>query len=588
MAGAQLATLQSGPLGKRERYQQLRDSLWTERSTFDSHWKEIGDFLNPTRTRFQSTQRNQGGKRNQNIIDSTARFAWRTLRSGMHAGITSPARPWFKLSTPDPDLAEFKPVEEWLHVATQRMQTVFSSANLYNVLPVCYGDIGGWGTGAISILQDTKDLFRARHYPIGSYALALDARGVANTFVRDYELSVFQLVQEFGLEPDGRTIDWTKFSTTVKALWDQGQYTAPVQVTWVVTPNIDQDDYRIGSKFLPWSSCHFETGSDKNSVGNPNRFLRESGFQEFPIMAPRWEVTGEDTYGTDCPGMTVLGDIKQLQGMQKEKAKAVKKLVSPPMVGTPELRTQKTSILPGDITYVREPQHGFRAAHEVNLSLADLRLDLADTRYLIQRGFYEDLFLLITQSEDQQKTAREIEERHEEKLLVLGPVLEQMNDELLNPIIDRVYAMMERAELLPPPPAELDGVELKVEFTSILHEALKLVGVASLDRFTGSIIPILEVDPLARHKINTNRLIDNYGRALSVDPTIVRSDEEAEQLQQQEQQAQAQMAQAQAMKDQASAANQLANAPTDGDNALTRLAQAAQSNAIGQTTPTIQ
>ena len=146
MAG--YAGLSSGPLGKRERYQQLRDSLWTERSTFDSHWRELGDFLVPTRTRFSSTQRNQGGKRTQNIIDSTARYAWRTLRSGMHAGITSPARPWFKLTTPDPDLAEFKPVEAWLHTATTRMQTVFSSANLYNVLPVAYGDIGGFGVGS--------------------------------------------------------------------------------------------------------------------------------------------------------------------------------------------------------------------------------------------------------------------------------------------------------------------------------------------------------------------------------------------------------------------------------------------------------
>lgn len=575
MAGALYAGLSSGPLGKRERYSQLRDALWTERSTFDSHWREIGDFLVPTRTRFSSTQRNQGGKRNQNILDSTARYAWRTLRSGMHAGITSPARPWFKLTTPDPDLAEFKPVEEWLHIATSRMQTIFGSANLYNTLPVCYGDIGGFGTGAISILEDSRDLFRSRHYPIGSYALALDARGVVNTFVRDYELSVFQLVEEFGLVAGTTDIDWTRFSTTVRSLWDQGMYTSPIRVTWIVQPNLDADETRFGSQYLPWTSCHFETGADKNVKGD-SRFLKESGFRECPIMAPRWEVTGEDTYGTDCPGMTVLGDIKQLQGMQKEKGKAIKKQVTPPMVATPELRTQKTSILPGDITYVREPQHGFRAAHEVNLDLGDLRLDIGDVRYMIQRGFYEDLFLLITQSEDQQKTAREIEERHEEKLLVLGPVLEQMNDELLNPIIDRVYAMMERQGLLPDPPPELDGVELKVEYTSIMHQALRLVGVGSLDRFSASVMPILEVDPSARHKIDTNELIDEYSRALSIPPKVVRSNEAAKELQDAEAQQQAGVMQAEAMKNQASAVNQLANAPTNNDNALTRIAQAAQ------------
>jgi hypothetical protein len=295
-------------------YNKLRGALWSERSAgFDDHWRELGDHFMPRRTRFWSGDRNRGDRRNQKIIDSTGRFAARTLASGLHAGLTSPARPWMKLTTPDPDLAKFGPVKTWLYDVTQRMLTLFAVTNLYNVLPTVYGDMGIFGTAAMAILEDTRDLFRCYAYPIGSYALGQDGRGLVTTFVRDFELTVRQIVENYGVTPDGRDIDWTNISQRVKDLWDDSNYEAAIQVTWLVKPNEQADRRRAGSQYLPWSSCHWETGSEET------KFLRESGFHTFPVQAPRWDVTGEDSYGTDCPGMTALPDTKQLQMMQRRK-----------------------------------------------------------------------------------------------------------------------------------------------------------------------------------------------------------------------------------------------------------------------------
>jgi hypothetical protein len=530
---------------KRERYGLLRSALWSERASFDSHWKEIGDWMLPRRTRFWAGDRNRGDKRNANIIDSTARFSARTLQSGLHAGLTSPARPWFKLGTPDPDLAAHKPVKEWLHVVTQRMQVVFADSNLYNTLPIVYGDMGVFGTAAMGIVEDTIDLFRCYAYPVGSYAIGLDARGLASTFVRDYELSVGQVIEQFGVRPGTREIDWRPISSTVKKLWDEGHHHTPVPLTWVVTPNEDADPARLGSRYLPFTSCHFETGASTVDA----EFLRESGFHSFPILAPRWDITGEDSYGTDCPGMTALGDVKALQIMHREKGKAIKKGIDPPLIGSPELRTQKTSILPGDITYARNPDKALQAIHTVTLNLEHLARDIGETQYRIQRAFYEDLFLMIATADQRlgaaRPTAREIDERHEEKLLALGPVLERTNDELLSPMIDRVFLMMDGAGLLPPPPEVLQGVKLKVEYTSIMAEAQKFVGVASQDRMLNTTLTLVEQFPETRHKINVFQLIDNYGEMLGTDPRILRSTEEAEAAQADEAEAQRGMAAAQ-------------------------------------------
>jgi len=562
------------PRSKRERYEQLAGALKTERASYDSHWAELSRFLVPRRSRFQSGDRNKGDKRNADIINSTARFSARTLQSGLHAGLTSPARPWFKLGTPDPDLARFAPVKEWLHQVTQRMQVVFADTNLYNTLSILYGDLGVFGTSAMCVLEDSEDLFRCYAYPIGSYCLGLSERNIATTFTREYQLTVRQIVRTFGVRPGSTEIDWSHLSRTVQDLWTQGQYETPVDVCWVVCPNDDADPNKLGPEYLPWTSCHFERGESRDG-----RLLRESGFHSFPILAPRWDVTGEDTYGTDCPGMTALGDVKQLQLQEREKAKAIRKMIDPALVGAPELRTQKTSLLPGDITYVREPQHGLRAIHEITLNIDHLVRDMGEVQYRIQRAFFEDLFLMLARSDDrrgsQPVTAREIDERHEEKLISLGPVLERTNDELLSPLIDRAYLLMDRAGLVPEPPPELEGVKLKVEYTSILAEAQKLVGVTALDRLIGSLAPLVPVFPEIRFKLDVFQLVDDYAEMLGVDPRLIRPTEEATALQAEQAQQQQNQMDAERAKTLAEAARAGSQAPLGQDSALDRVVSAA-------------
>jgi hypothetical protein len=559
---------------KRDRYQTLAATLFSERkSGFDPHWSELDEYLLPRRTRFWTGDKNRGDKRNQKIINSTGRFAARTLASGLHAGLTSPARPWMKLTTPDPDLAKFAPVKAWLHDVTQRMLVVFAQTNLYNSFPITYGDIGVFGTAAVALLDDSKDLFRCYNYALGSYAIGLNARGMVSSFVREFELTVRQVVEEFGLKENGRDIDWSNISTIVKTAWDRGEYQTPVKVTWMITPNQEADPSKLLPKFYLFASCWWETGSTEKN------FLRESGFRTFPLMCPRWDVTEGDSYGTDCPGMTALGDVKQLQIMEKKKAQAIAKMVDPPLTGPTALMTQKTSLLSGDITYVDDQNKTLRSIHDVNLRVDHLAQDIQNVEYRVQRAFYEDLFLMLARSDpqagSQRPTAREVEERHEEKLIALGPVLERTNDELLDPIVDRVFEMMDRAGLIPPAPEQLQGVNLKVEYISILAQAQKLVGVVGLDRFMQNVLTIAPVIPGILYKVDTNRVADVYGDLLGIDPNIVRSDEDADGLAAEAAKAQQAQMEAENAAKMSVAVKNAGTTPMEGDTALSRMTQGA-------------
>ncbi len=559
----------------------LRGELESERSTFIPHWRDISDYILPRRARFFVSDTNKGDRRNQKIIDSTATLALRTLRAGMMSGVTSPARPWFRLATPDPDLSEFDPVKNWLYLVSQRMSTIFLRSNLYNSLPILYGDIGCFGTGAMFIEEDFDDVIRTYPFPIGSYMIANDDKLRVNVLFREFRMTVRQLVLKFGKKKPTGQPDWSIFSTQVKSHWDRGAYETWIDVCHVIRPNPNWDPNKLGSEYKKFASDYYERGyygkdSQANYMANEgDKFLKRSGYDYFPALAPRWEVTGEDVYGTSCPGMDAIGDVRQLQTEQKRKAQAIEKMVNPPMTGPTSLKNAKASILPGDMTFVdeREGQKGFRPAHEVDPRIRELMEDIQDIRRTISRAFYEDLFLMLAQSDRREITAREIDERHEEKLLALGPVLEQLNQDALDPLIDITFNMMVRQNLVPPPPKELQGTQLKVEYISIMAQAQKLVGISGIERFASFAGQLVKVsgDPSIADKVNFDQLIDEHGQAVGVPPTVIRSDEEVAAMREGRKQAQLAAQSSEEITQGAKAVKDLSASKLDDKNVLSQI-----------------
>jgi hypothetical protein len=571
---------------KRQRYERQKAQMEAERSSFLPSWRETGEYLLPRRPRFLSSDVNRGDRRNQKIIDSTGTVAVRNLKSGMMSGITSPARPWFRLTTPDPDMAEFASVKRWLDIVTRAMQTAFMRCGVYQSLPTTYGDMGVFATAALGVEEDFDKIARFTSFPIGSYAISNNDKLQVDAFTRDLRMTVRQLVKKFGQtdEKSGRPM-WEHFSDFVKQEFDRGNYETWVDVCHIITPNMEWNPEALSAKHTkPYASCYYEKGTVQGSQHSnymeqhQDRFLRESGYDYFPVLVPRWEVTGEDVWGTNCPGFECIGDVKQLQLGEKRSAEAIEKKVKPPMVAPVSLMNMKTSILPGDITYAdeREGMKGFRPAHEVNLSIVELEEKQAQVRRRIQRVCFEDLFLMLANDTRSNITAREIEERHEEKLLALGPVLEQLNQDLLDPMIDIMFAIMITQGHIPEPPKEIQGVPLKVEYISVMAQAQKLVGISSSERFLSIASQILALDPESRHKINFTQFIDVYGDQISLQPGIIRTDDEVAEMQEQVAKAQQAQQRMELLSQGATAARDLSAANLEGDNALARILDNAQ------------
>lgn len=574
---------------ERSRYNTMRVQLDNERSSFMTHWRTLGDYILPRRPRFTVTDVNKGDRRNQLIVNATATLAARTLQSGMMGGITSPARPWFKLTTADQDLAEFSSVKDWLYQVTQRMQTAFIRSNLYNTLPLMYGDLGVFGTSAMFIEEDLEDGIRTYPFGIGSYMISNNAKLKVDVFMREFSMTVRQIVEKFGVIPGTNDIDWTNISTYIKNLWDEGNYETWITVCHLIMPNERYDPMKLESKFKRYKSVYYELGSQGATAASylndddNSKYLRKSGFDIFPVLAPRWEINGEDAYGTNCPGMIALGDVKQLQLAERKAMQAIEKMVNPPMVAPVALRTGKVSILPGDVTYDSTADgKGFRPAFQIDPRINELQMKNQQIEQRISRIFFEDLFLMLANSDRRDITATEINERKEEKLLALGPVLEQLNQDLLDPLIDNTFHMLNNQGQFPQPPDEMQGVPLKIEYISVMSQAQKLVAIGGIDRFTGFVGNLVAntQNPEILDKVNTDKLVDAYADITSVPPEILRTEEEVTAIRQGRQKAQASAQAAQTAKDASSSVKNLASADMSGENALTNLLAQAKAGAI--------
>ncbi|HBQ1369488.1 TPA: phage tail protein [Klebsiella aerogenes] len=544
--------------------------LNNDRSSFEPHWRELSDFINPRGSRFLVTDVNRNDRRNTKTVDPTATLANRTLSSGMMSGITSPARPWFKLATPDPDMMDYGPVKLWLEAVQRRMNEVYNKSNLYQSLPLLYSSLGTYSTGAMAVLEDDEDVIRTMMFPIGSYYLANSARGSVDTCYRKFTMTVRQLVMEFGM---------SNVSTSVKGLWESGSYETWIEVIHAVYPNIDRDTGKLDSKNKRVKSVYFEVGGDNDKL------LRESGFDEFPIMAPRWEVNGEDVYGSSCPGMIALGQVKALQLEQKRKSQLIDKATNPPMVGPSSLKSQRVSLLPGDVTYldVMTGQEGLKPAYLVNPNTADLLADIQDTRQMINSAYFVDLFMMLQNINTRSMPVEAVIEMKEEKLLMLGPVLERLNDECLNPLIDRTFSIMARKNLLPPPPDVLQGMPLKIEYISVMAQAQKSIGLSSLASTVGFIGQLASLGKTeALDKLDADQAIDAYSEMSGVSPTVIVPQEQVNQIRQdraQQQQQQQAMAMGMAA---AQGAKTLSEAQTADPSVLTAISGAVGAPAGGQ------
>lgn len=560
-------------------YKKLSDDVrrrWAdlkkEREPFVAQWREISKHMRPSSGRFlEGRERNQARERWNRIYNNTAIRAANILSAGLMSGMTDPSSQWFALTTGDENLDQSYAVKQYLDQAQRIQEMAFTKTNTYQALHHAWAEVGVYGTSAIFIKEDEEYGFVCYPLKCGEYCIGTDFRGDVDTLYRKLWMTAAQLVSAYGMEA---------VSSAVRKAYET-QPDKFFKVIHAVEPRRDRNPKAQDNLNMPFRSVVLlvDAGDAPNSG-----VLEESGYNEFPCIVGRWGATCSDVYSEEAPGMTAIGDTLELQHQELQKGNALDYAVNPPLILPTSARTSEIDFLPGGRSYIDNPTASsqVQSAWNVSVPWAALSQDMEQVKQRIEAGFYTDMFLMFA-GRTSNMTATEVSERHSEKLMMLGPVLSRLNNDVLKKFIERTFAILQRAGAMPVPPEELRGRELTIEYTSMLARSQRAVRAASLDNFLQRVQTIAQVDPNALKKINTNNVLDEYADYYSIAPSCVRPNEEVEQMMAAEQQAQAEQAQAAEQMQQMQMAQQLASTPAAGpDNMAGQLAAGMQQMAEAQ------
>jgi len=494
----------------RKRYTQLRD----QQDSWRSHWKDISDYLFPRKGRYLTNTQaktNEGASQNQKIINGSGTSSVKVLGSGMQGGLTSPSTPWFVLSLADKDLVQYKSVKVWLNKVRDLMLSVFAKSNFYSAVTNIYSELGAFGTAAMIEEEDLDTVIKFRPFTIGEFALALGNDYKVDTLYRQFTMIARDMVDKFGED---------NVSDMVLQSVARGSIDDKYEILHCIQPNesfdITKEDVR-GKRF---ESVYLEYN------GNTDKFLRKGGYDSIPFVAPRWDVTGSETYG-NSPGMLALGDLKMLQKVEEKKLKALDKMVDPPMNAPVNMKGKALTIVAGGVNYVdaAQGQQGFTPVYQVNPAIQDIRVEIMGIEERIGRFFFNPLFMALL-GEQKAMTATEVVARQREKMALLGPVIERLQTEFLNNIIERTYQIMDSFGMIPPASEELAGVEIRIEYVSILTQAQKLAGTNSIEQVAAFVGNIASIKPDVLDKLDADEAVDQYSEMVGVSPEIIVSDSE--------------------------------------------------------------
>ena len=491
--------------------------LQEERRSWEPFWRDVKDYIVPDRGRYlcgeSATEVNDGSRKDTKIINGAATKASGTMAAGMSSGLTSKAREWFDLSHPDDSINQIVRVKKYYKFVKKQLFEGYDRSNLYNALHNVYEELGNFGTGPIAVLEHPEKVFYFRSFTAGSYYLSSNSRLEVDAFFMFEYLTAKQMLDKYGIDNLSRQV--------VSAL-NNNRYEDRFRVDVAVLKEPQRLKLSV-PRDMPVAEIHFDSDRDHCKP------LMIKYYRSFPILTPRWNTIGEDVYGYP-PTRDIIGNAKMLQQMEREKLQALRKIVSPPLQGPSEFERRGINASPGGYNAIAGASgDGIRPLYLVNPDITGISNEISKVVNDIQRGFYNDLFLMLQQRDMINRapmTATEVESRDWEKMLSLGPVLESIHYELLNPLIDRSIQLLYFAGRIPEPPPELLDSPSKVEYLSILSQAQKAVSVKKLESavsFVGGITGIL---PNAPKMIKTYNLVSAYNRAIGLDPDIQATEEE--------------------------------------------------------------
>ena len=513
--------------------------------------QELADYFLPRSAQFIARNTRKPYVKSKKIIDSTPLIALRNFSSGMMSGATSPTNRWFKTVFTNADLTNDYYLKNWCSNQEELTRKILYSSNFYQCLPEIYKQLGVFGFCAVGMEPDYDNVVNFKVLPLGSYYYARNSKGKIDTFCRVYMETAKNIVEKYGDACPLEIVEVAK-ENPLK------QY----ELIHFVEKNKYYRIKHLSSKYAKYVSAVI--------LSSKNEFLSLKGFSKFPYVVFESSNPSDSDYPNDCPGVNALADVKQLMMMVKEYAKAVKKIVCPTYKGPASLKNKKLADVPG--AYIEEDENGrgISPVYEVNPRVLELKQEKDELKQTIKEHFYNDLFAMILNTAERGRTATEVNELKEEKMVLLSPLLEQIHC-ALREILTWIYDEQIRVGIIEPLKKQYQNCRFQIEFISSLAQAQKVSNISSMERFTTFVSNIANaIDPVLKSKLNGEKIIEDYATFANISPTQIVPSDEIEKIRNEMKNSQNQQSQINALKESSQIIQNMGGVDSYGADLLAR------------------
>ncbi|MBU0599084.1 head-tail connector protein [Patescibacteria group bacterium] len=421
---------------------------------------------------------NKGKNTGIDVYDGTALSAANLAADGIHGYMCSSSIHWFDLTLPGKmnfprtsgmsswsgkRLDEYPEVKVWLDDCEEVLYSAFLRSNFYDFHPDYTREGITIGTATAVIEEDVENnriIFTLPHFR--ECYICENQFGQVDTHYRKYKMTLRQLVQKFGAEKV------FKLDINFKNQYEKNPYTEK-EVIHATFPRTDYDPKKLNGSNKPVASIWLLPSSTY-------KIIDESGYWELPKVTWRWRKNADEIYGRSPAWDAYVGIMK---GNQQAKSNLIAghKMAEPPMTAPEDLRGKVRpsaagwTWISGNVTKDKVPvplQTGIQLPFAID---QQERTDKA-----IKEHFHVDFFLMLYQAAFNKVdlTATQVLGMQGEQAAVLGTRIGRHQSEGLNPIMDRVFAIENRAGRLPAPPQILldyGGQNMEIDYLGPLSQA---------------------------------------------------------------------------------------------------------------------
>lgn len=467
-----------------------------DRLNWESMWDELAYYVVPLREMYNQTK---GDEKYTHLLDTTAMTSCELLAGALHGMLTNPVGYFFSLSTGNKELDDKDAVRLYLQEVTRIIHDVLNQSNFQTEVHEMYLGICGQGNSCMSVEEDPDTDVTFSTKPLKEVWWKENSKGKVSELYRLFKLDVSGLVDEFGLE---------NLPPKYKKYYNENKV-EKFEVLHVIYPRKKTAAAKKEFKFEFVSQ--YILMKDKVNV-------KIEGFYEFPWLTPRWLKMAGEEYGRG-PGEKALGPARALNVMKETTIAAAQKMTDPPLQAPDDGFMTQFNTYPGGMSYYRAGSQD-RIEPVFNNAQVDFGFQtIADDRTVVREAFYTDQLKL---REGDRMTTVEVNERIEQGLRFMGPQLGRLQSEALVPLVSRTYGILERKDKLPAVPRELNGVPLKIRYSSVMAMQQRQSELGSMRRTMQEAAPFMAINPQLNNLFDGEVAIRHIAKITNFPQEIIR------------------------------------------------------------------